>query len=89
MYSYKWHPRQENLADYQSKHHIGSHHAAVQPWYLHLENSPRVLPQAQTPSTLKGCVGALKDRYVRKVPLQQAPRIQHTSHVTNVPHDTC
>jgi hypothetical protein len=47
MYNLKWHPGQENLADYQSKHHIGPHHTAVQPWYLHLENSPRVLPRAK------------------------------------------
>ncbi len=37
MYSLKWHPGQENLANYQSKHHIGLHHTAVRPWYLHLE----------------------------------------------------
>jgi hypothetical protein len=41
MYNLKWHPGQENLAGYQSKHHIGSHHTAVRPWYLHLENSPQ------------------------------------------------
>jgi len=35
IYKIKWHPGQENLADYQSKHHIGSHHLAVRPWYLH------------------------------------------------------
>ena len=35
VYEIKWHPGQENLADYQSKHHIGSHHQAVCPWYLH------------------------------------------------------
>ena len=35
IYKIKWHPGQENLADYQSKHHIGSHHLAVCPWYLH------------------------------------------------------
>jgi hypothetical protein len=89
MYALKWHPGQENLADYQSKHHIGLHHAAVRPWYLHLANSPRVLPRAERPSALKGCVGTLKDGYVRKVPLPQAPRIQHTSHKTTVAHNTC
>jgi hypothetical protein len=31
-YAIKLHPRQENLADYQSKHHIGAHHQAVFPW---------------------------------------------------------
>jgi hypothetical protein len=30
-YSVKWHPSQENLADYQSKHHHGPHHLAVHP----------------------------------------------------------
>jgi hypothetical protein len=57
MYDIKSHPGQENLADYQSKHHIGLHHTAVRPWYLHLENSPRILPRAKWPSALKGCVG--------------------------------
>jgi hypothetical protein len=46
-YEIKWHPGQENLADYQSKHHIGSHHQAVCPWYLHEIDSPLVLPREQ------------------------------------------
>jgi hypothetical protein len=45
-YIIKWHHGQENLADYQSKHHLGSHHQAVCPWYLHERNSPLVLPRA-------------------------------------------
>jgi hypothetical protein len=89
MYALKWHPGQESLADYQSKHHIGSHHTAVRPWYLHLENSPRVLPQVKQSSALKGCVGTLKDGYICKVLLPQAPQIQHASHMTTVAHDTC
>jgi hypothetical protein len=28
-YAIRWHPGQENLADYQSKHHIGAHHRAI------------------------------------------------------------
>jgi hypothetical protein len=31
MYSFKWYPGQENLADYQIKHHPGAHHSAVRP----------------------------------------------------------
>jgi hypothetical protein len=89
MYALKWHPGQKNLADYQSKHHIGSHHTAMRPWYLHLANSPRVLPRAERPSALKGCVGTLKDGYVHKVPLPQAPWIQRTSQQTTVAHDAC
>jgi hypothetical protein len=82
MYDVSWHPGQENLADYQSKHHPGGHHVAVRLWYLHMKNSPRVLPRALKHSTLKGCVGTLKDGYLRKVPLPRAPLRQSTEHVT-------
>jgi hypothetical protein len=50
MYALSWHPGQENLADYQSKHHTGAHHIALCPWYLHMDNSPRELPRALAPS---------------------------------------
>ena len=82
MYSFKWHPGMENLADYQSKHHPGAHHTAVRPYYLHEENSPRELPRANRPSTLKGCVGTLKDGYVRNVPLPWVPQVQSASPMT-------
>ncbi len=85
MYALHWHPGQENLVNYQSKHHAGMHHVALRPWYLYSTPPPRVLPWAERPSALKGCVGTLKDWYVRKVPLLWAPWIQYTSHVT---HDT-
>jgi hypothetical protein len=68
MYDITWHPGIENLVDYQSKHHIGLHHTAVRPYYLHQENSPRILPWATRHSTLKGCVGTLENGYVRNVP---------------------
>ena len=96
IYDVSWHPGQENLADYQSKHHTGAHHRAVRPWYLHMENSPWYLPRAACPSALKGCVGTLKDGYIRKVPLPRIPRTQSTSAlVANVAtatknsHGTC
>ena len=73
VYDVKWHPGKENFADYQSKHHPGAHHTAVRPWYLHKVNSPLVLPRASKPSTLKGCVGTLPKRYVRKIPLPRVP----------------
>jgi hypothetical protein len=59
MYNLKWHPRIENLADYQSKHHMGSHHTAIRSYYLHQDNSPRIIPCALRLSTLKGCVETL------------------------------
>jgi hypothetical protein len=83
VYSFKWHPGMENLADYQSKHHPGAHLTAVRPHYLHKTNSPLELPCAIRQSTLKGCVGTLKDRYVSNVPLPRIPRIQSASHDTS------
>ena len=79
MYELIWHPGEENLADYQSKHHVGAHHVNVQPYYLHMDNLPRFLPRALRPNTLKGCVGTLKDGYVRIVPLSRVnPQRQST-----------
>jgi hypothetical protein len=89
MCKLNWYPGQENLADFQSKHHVESHHVAVRPWYLHMNNSPRVPPRAQRPNTLKGCLGTLKDGYVRKVPLPRVPRVQHANSVTHLEHNTC
>ncbi len=81
MYTLSWHPGQENLANYQSKHHIGAHHLALCPWYLHQAVSPRVLPWALKPSALKRYVGALNNGYLCKVPLPRVPRDQSTIHV--------
>ncbi len=94
MYALSWHPGQENLVDYQSKHHIGFHHIPVCPWYLHQEDSPCILLRALRPRALKGCVGTLKDRYLCKVPLPRVPRNQSTIPVAASatfpvnPHDT-
>jgi hypothetical protein len=82
MYALSWHPGEENLADYQSKHHTGAHHIAVCPWYLHMDDSPQKLPRALGPSAMKGYVGTLNDGYICKVPLPCAPLIQCTRQVT-------
>jgi hypothetical protein len=74
LYAIERHPGQENLVDYQSKHHLGTHHQAVCPWYLHEINSPLVLPRATRPSTLKGCVGNLPKGYICNVPLPRVPQ---------------
>ncbi len=68
-------------------HHLGAHHSAVRPYYLHEENSPLVLPRATRPSTLKGCVGTLKDGYIRNVPLPRVPREQRASPELTAPKD--
>jgi len=71
-YLIQWHPGQENLADYFTKHFDGKHHQEVRPWYLHMHNSPRHLPRAVAPSTLRGCVGTLPNGYTKAAPL---PRV--------------
>ncbi len=67
----KYYPGKENLADYQSTHHLGTHHKAVRPWYLHEPTSVCKLPRTSKPSTLKGCVGTLLDGYHKLNPLPQ------------------
>ncbi len=79
IYSLSWHPGQENLGDCQSKHHPRAHHTAVKPYYLHEINFPLELPCAVRPSTLRGCVGTLKDGYVHNVPFPQLPQLQSSS----------
>ncbi len=76
VFLYEWHPGMENLADYQSKHHTGGHHTAVRLYYLHEKISPLELPRAIRQSTLKSCVGTLKDGYIHNVPLPRVPQIQ-------------
>jgi hypothetical protein len=84
LFNGRWHPGQDNLADYFTKHFDTPHHIAVQPWYLHAKASPLVLPRAAAPKSLRGCVGTLPDGYLPKSPL---PRIT-TSKYRRVP-PTC
>jgi hypothetical protein len=84
-----WHPGQENLADYFTKHFDAKHHQAVRHWYLYAPGAPRRLPRAAAPSTLRGCVGTLPNGYVRASPL---PRLLNTrvprGQITSTP-STC
>jgi hypothetical protein len=91
MYELKRHPEMKNLADYQRKHHLGSHRTAIRPYYLHQDNYPKILPHALRPSTLKGCVGNLDAGYVQNVPLPRVPQLQSASLMTSktVIQDTC
>jgi hypothetical protein len=78
----RWQPGQENLADYFTKHFEACHHVHVRPWYLHPKTSPTLLPRANAPSSLRGCVGTLPNGYIRTSPLPRIP-----SSKTRVPHD--
>ena len=83
FFDVQWHPGQENLADYFTKHFDGKHHQEVRPWYLHTDKSPRILPRAAAPSTLRGCVGTLPNGYIRSAPLPrlQAVPVRHAARV--------
>ncbi|KAL7434490.1 hypothetical protein ACHAXH_002331 [Discostella pseudostelligera] len=41
-----WHPGQENLADYFTKHFNARNHQLVRPYYFHMPTSPLHLPRA-------------------------------------------
>eukprot|EP00804_Cyclotella_cryptica_P019676 CCRYP_016442-RA/>CCRYP_016442-RA protein AED:0.39 eAED:0.39 QI:0/0/0/1/1/0.5/2/0/309 len=56
LFSFQYHPGFENLADYPSKSHPGTHHQAVRNYYLHTPTSPRFLERAAKPSKRRGCV---------------------------------
>ena len=46
-----WEPGKNNLADYPTKHHTGTHHAIVRPMYLY--------DAEKRPTTVKRCVEIL------------------------------
>ena len=69
----EYHPGQECLADYPSKHHDARHHRKVRPIYQHEKNSPLALERALKPSDLRGCVGSIPGRYKQSSPM---PEIQ-------------
>jgi hypothetical protein len=66
----------KDLGVYNSKHHLGTHHTAVPPWYLHEKTSLQELIRASKPSTLKGCVGILPDGSQQTNLLPQIPSKQ-------------
>ena len=68
-----YHPGQENLGDYPSKHHEGKIHQHVRPYYVHMPTSPTHLPRAGKPSSRQGCAEILGDPYVKMVPLPMIP----------------
>ena len=73
MFTFKYQPGQENLADYPSKNHPGEHHRHVRPYYVHMPNSPAFLPRALKPASRRGCVSTLGDAYRKRSPLPSLP----------------
>jgi hypothetical protein len=73
-FKFYYQPGLENLGDYPSKHHTADIHQHGQPYYVHMDNSPTLLPQAMKPSTCRGCAEILGDPYSKKSPL---PSMDH------------
>ena len=81
----QWHPGQENLAVYTIKHLDSKHHQIVRPWHIQEDNSLHVLPRAENPSALRGCVGTVSNGYNKTCPL---PGVGVSiRHVDKVPRD--
>jgi hypothetical protein len=76
IFRFYYQPGQENLGDYPSKHHSADIHQHVRPYYVHMNNSPTVLPQAAKPSSWRGCAETLADPYKGKTPLPRVPNYQ-------------
>ena len=65
QFTVTWEPGKYNLADYPSKHHLGSHHRNVRPIYLYNEHT--------SPTTMQGCIniidrGLTRDRRKSREP---------------------
>jgi hypothetical protein len=76
IFCFYYQPGQENLGNYPSTHHSGDIHQHVQPYYVHMNNSPTVLPRAAKPSSWRGCAETLADPYKGKIPLPRVNSFQ-------------
>ena len=73
-FTVNYHPGKENMGDYPSKNHEARQHIHVRPLYVHMDNSPRVLPRALKPSDLRGCVGTKAKMLAKQQPAPLFPR---------------
>jgi hypothetical protein len=76
LFHFYYQPGQENFDNYPSKHHSADIHQHVRPYYVHMNNSPTVLPQAAKPCSWQGCAETLADPYKGKVPLPRVKSFQ-------------
>ena len=61
-----WIPRQENLADYVTKHHPAAHHRQDRPYYYFLQTTPYTLLRSLSPSVIQGYVNNLRNGYLKR-----------------------
>jgi hypothetical protein len=82
LFNFQYHPSLENLADYLSKSHLGSHHLKVWPFYAHIPNSPRHLRRVAKPSVRRRCVDKVSGTYTHKYPLPSLRFVTRGTHYT-------
>ena len=80
-YQIKWAPGLENMVDYSTKHFAATYHRDVRPFYVQMENSPRVirklnkklsdrkLSDEKVSARLRGCVN------IPTIPVAQTPAL--------------
>jgi hypothetical protein len=81
-FKFYYQPGLKNLGNYPSKHHTANIHQHIRPYYVHMNNSPTLLPRAMKPSTRQGCAEILGDPYSKTPPL---PSIGNFSCLANSP----
>ena len=68
-FKFYYQPDLKNLGNYPSKHHTANIHQHIRPYYVHMNNSPTLLPRAMKPRTFQGCAEIVGDPYSKKSPL--------------------
>ncbi len=80
-FKFYYQPGLENLSDYPSKHHTADIHQHVRPYYVHMDNSPTLLPRAMKPSTHRGYAEILGDPYSKEVPITKRRHFPSSGHL--------
>jgi len=83
-FKFYYQPRLENLGDYPSKHRTADIHQHIRPYYIHMDNTPTLLPRAMKPSTRRGCAEFPGDPYSKK---SQLPSIGTSPRLAASPKD--
>ncbi len=81
-FKFYYQPGLKNLGNYWSKHHTANIYQHIRPYYVHMNNSPTLLPRAMKPRTCQGCAEILGDPYSKKSTLSS---ISNFPHLANSP----
>ncbi len=58
-FKFYYQPGHEKLGDYPSKHHTANIHQHIRPYYVHMNNSPTLLPRAWSQALIEGVLKSL------------------------------